>query len=273
MYRQSDRAPKSPTVIEYSSRWIRPGFMLLGFILLLFGIWALAGLHATHIACSRTADRGACHVRRYGLIRSLQVDLPESEIASLEVTVRTSSKGAKHAEVRLTTTPESGHGVIELETGMWGHVSPARAQEIRSSFIDFKQQRLDAFDAWLSLGPATNIVMTFFALLLGTMGVCLLREQLGQLRPIRVVVDHEREVVIVRRREVPFREIDTVMVEYGRALFWSSRKNEHVPGHRLVLVRRQGADIAVTRAFRAGARSEHEQARRALLHALKRDTA
>jgi uncharacterized protein (UPF0248 family) len=271
MYRENDRTPKAPTRIEYRSRIVRPGSFVLAFFLTLFALGIFAGMHATHMVCARANDEGSCHVRRYGLIRSLQVDLPIDEIASLDVVVRTGSKGSKYAEVRLATTPESGHGVIDLETGAWGHVDPAKAMEARSSFSAFKQGRIGSFDAWLTLGPGTNILMSLVSLMFGFIGVAILREQIGQLRPIRLVVDHQREVVILRGREIPFREIDAVTVEDGRALFWSSRKNEHIPGHRLLVVRRKGDSVAATREFRAGARNEHEQARKTLLRALGRD--
>ncbi|MCW5831844.1 MAG: hypothetical protein KIS78_05260 [Labilithrix sp.] len=269
MYRRNDRLPKPPTVLQYRTRWFRPWFVLVGTALITFGLVVLGGTHATRIRCARSGDEaGLCHVRRYALVGSIDVELSPNEIASFDVRIRTSSKGAKFAEVRLVTT--RGYGVIDLESGMWGSVRPDRAHDVAARFTAFQQQRVSAIDEWLSTGPFSNVVLSLGSLFLCALGGAMLREQLAQRRPIRLVVDHEREVVGIGKREIPFAEIDDVTVELGRAHFWSSRKNEHVPGHRLVVVRRFGDDVPATREFRAGDRGPHDGARKALLLALGR---
>jgi hypothetical protein len=273
MYRENDRAPKAPTVVEYESKRFRVGFFLLALLLLLIGLGMLAGCHFTQLKCSRTDDAtsGTCQVRRYGMIRSLDEELTAGEIASFDVKVRTGSKGSKYAEVRLFMTPESHRSTMELETGSWGHIDPSTALQARSDFLAFQSGRVPSVDLWLRPSLATMTLMSLFGLALLAIGVAMLREQLGQLRPVRIVLDHAREVVVVRKHEIPWREIADVTVEHGRALFWSSGKNEHVPGYRLVFVRRSGTAIPATKAFRAGDPNAHERAQRTVRRVLQLD--
>lgn len=271
MYRRSERAPKPPTVLEYRTRVFRPWFILVALAVVACGLVALgAGLRATHIVCTRSGDEaGSCRVRRYALFRSLDLTLSPSEIASLDVQVRHTSKGARYAAVHLVTT-SSTYGVVDLESGTWGHVAPESAEDVAARLHAFKAHRTSTVDEWLTSGPMSTAMVTLMSLLLAALGGAMLREQLAQRRTIRIVVDHEREVVAIGKREIPFDEIDDVTVEFGRAHFWSSRRNEHVAGHRLLIVRRFGDDVPATREFRAGDRGPHDGARRALLRAIDR---
>mgnify|MGYP001172754591 CR=1 FL=1 len=273
MYRKNDRASAAPTVVEYESKRIRPGYLLLGVVMLLFGLGAIGGLHFSHIECSRTADAdaGTCRVRRYGLFRSLDEQLSPSEVASFDVQVRTGSKGGKYAEIRLYMTRESHRNTIALETGAWGQVDPAKALEARSRFMAFQNRTTRSIDVWLSPSIAGWILITAFGLTLTAIGIACLREQLIQLRRIRIAVIPEREVVVVRGKEIPWSEIEDVKVAHGRALFWASGKNEHVPGFRLVFILRSGTDIPATPDYRAGDPNAHERARKTILLALGRD--
>jgi hypothetical protein len=273
MYRENDRATKPPTVIEYESKRVRVGFFFLALLLLLIGLGMFAGCHLTHVECSRSDDAvsGTCHVRRYGMVRSIDEELTAGEIASFDVRVRTGSKGSKYAEVRLFMTPESHRSTMELETGSWGHVDPSTALQARSDFMAFQSGRVRSVDLWLRPSLATMTLMSLFGLGMFAIGVAMLREQLGQLRKVRIVLDHAREVVVVRKHEIPWREIADVTVEHGRALFWSSGKNEHVPGYRLVFVRRSGTAIPATKEFRAGDPNVHARAQQTIRRVLRLD--
>ena len=270
MYRQNDRPARPPTVLQYRPRLFRPWSILVALLVLGVGIVSLGGLRATRIVCARSGDEaGACNFRRYALVRSLDLTLSPNEIRSFAVEARRTSKGASYAEVSLVTTT-STYGTVDLESGTWGHVTPERAHDVAARFRAFQEHRTSTMDEWLTTGSMSAAMMMLMTLLMFGLGGVMLREQLAQRRSIRVVVDHEREVVLVRKREIPFAEIDDVTVELGRAHFWSSRKNEHVTGHRLVVVTRFGDDVPVTREFRAGERGPHDGARRALLRALGR---
>ena len=270
MYRQHARSKKPPTRIEYRTRWFRPWLLVIGLGLFIGGLVALGGHHATRLSCSRDGDeRGSCRVRRYALVGSLDIDVFADHIATLDVRIRTSSKGGKSANVYLVTTPSSGYGVVEVESGAWGNIHPERAFDARARIDAFKAGRIRAFEMWLTPGPS-SLALAFMGLVLLGFGGMVLREQIRQIRPIRIVVDHEREVVVLTQGEVPFNEIDDVTVELGRAHYWSSGKNEYIPGHRVVVVRKLGDDIPATKDFRAGDHRVHEGARKALLRALGR---
>ena len=271
MYRRNDRAKAEPTVVEYTSKRVRVGFLFLAVIIFLVGCGSLAGIHLTHLSCSRAdvAESGTCHVRRYGLIRSLDEHLSAGEIASFQVDIRTGSKGSRYAVVQLYATPQSHRSTLVLESGSWGHIEPSTALQARSDFMTFQAGHVSSVDVWMHPSIVGMVFMVIFGLALIAIGVAMLREQIVQLRPIRIVLDPEREVVLVGKHEIPWREIEDVKVEFGRALFWSSGKNEHVPGYRLVFVRRAG-NIPATKDFRAGEGSAHERAQKKILRALGR---
>lgn len=271
MYRQHARFKKPPTLIEYRTRWFRPWLIVVGLGLFVGGLVAVGGHHATRLSCSRAGDeRGSCHVRRYALVGSLDLDIFADHIATLDVKIRTGSKGGKFANVYLVTTPSSGYGIVDIESGTWGNVNPERALDARARIDAFKVGRVQAFEMWLTPGFNT-LALTLMGLVLLGIGGTILRDQIRQILPIRIVVDHEREVVVLSQHEVPFNEIDDVTVELGRAHYWSSGKNEYIPGHRVVVVRNFGDDIPATKDFRAGDHGVHDGARKALLRALGRD--
>lgn len=265
MYRRHEQGAKPPTIIEYRSHRVRPWYLVLAIFVIALGLAALTSLHATHIGCAN----GSCQVRRYGLYGAIDEQVPIDDIASFDVRVRSGSKGGKYAEVRLVMTPSSGRPNLDLETGAFGHVDPAKAENVRALFLAFEERRTP-FDTWLSLGPLTNVVMMLFGLGIFAMGVALLREQLVQLRTARIVVDHERQIVTVRNKVIPWNEIQETTVEAGRALFWSSGKHEYIVGHRLVIVLKSGVLLPVTQEFRAGNDDGPERARRELDRALGR---
>ena len=270
MYRQHARPGKPPTLIEYRTRWFRPWFLVIGLCVFVAGLVAVGGLHATRLSCARDGEEsGSCHVRRYALVESLDLDISTDHIARLDVHVRSGSKGGQYAELRLVTTPSSGYGIIDVESGIWGHIDPGKARNAQARIDAFKVHGLRGFEMWLTPGLG-NLALVLLSVAILTMGVVMLRDQLRQLRPIRIVVDHAREVVVVSKREIPFNEIDDITVELGRAHYWASRKNEYIPGHRIVVVRNFGDDIPATKDFRAGERGVHDGARKALLRALGR---
>ncbi len=273
MYRQNDRTKRSPIVVEYVSKRIRAGFLFLAVVIVAIGASMLGGMHASHVSCSRSAvlDNGICQIRRYGLTGSIDEVLPASDIASFEVTIRTNSKGRQYADTRLVMSRESHRSAIELETGSWSPIDPKDALAARSELESFQRGLAMSADIWLMPHLVTMAYMLAFGLGFIAFGVVSLREQLGQLRPIRIVIDPEREVVIMRRQEIPWSEIAHVDIEGGRALYWASGKNEYIPGHRLRFVRRSGPDIPATKEFRAGDPTAHERARRTILRALGRD--
>jgi len=67
---------------------------------------------------------------------------------------------------------------------------------------------------------------------------------------------------------VPFAEIDGVVLNRGRALFWASGKNEHVPGFRLVVMLKNGKSIPLTKDHRVGPQQIHDAAKKDILKAL-----
>lgn len=271
MYRSSDRSPRPPTKIEYQARWVRPGFLVIALLLPVLGLVMLGGLHATRLSCVRNGPaNGMCHIQRYALIGAFEIDVPLEDVSEIDTKIITGSKGSKRAELRLRSTGRPGMNAIDLETGPWGHVDPDKAYELQSRFFSFKQGATGSFDEWLTLGPATSKGATIFALILLAFAFAMLREQLGQLSSVRIVVDHDREVIVVRREEIPFGEIEDVTVEHGRAHFWSSHKHEHVPGFRVVIMRRNGKPVPATTTFRPGDSTPHELAREQLLRALRR---
>lgn len=271
MYRQSDQGEKPPTVIEYRSHRIRPWYLVLAIVVVMLGLGSLSSLHATHLVCTRGADPtgDSCLVRRYALFGAIDEQVPLADIASFDVRVRSGNKGGKYAEVRLLMTRTSGRHDLDLETGGLEHIDPAKAQDFRAMFLAFEERRIP-FDGWLSLGPLTSVVITLFGGVLLAMGGALLREQLVQLRAARIVVDHARQVVTVRDEVIPWNEIQETSVEAGRALFWSSGKNEYIVGYRLVIVLKSGVLLPVTTDFRAGDADPHERAGKALDRALGR---
>lgn len=273
MYRQSHRDARPPTVIEYRSYWLRHGFLVGGLFLLALGLGVFLQMHATHLTCTRSYvdEPGTCRIQRHALFGSYVREVSADEIDALEVIVRKGSKGGKYTELSLRMKP--GHGPdVDLESGVWGHVDLDDAYTIRRHFTPWLERRdPSTLEAWTSRGPITNVWTTVFSIGLAVLGVLMLREQLEQLRPIRIVVDHERGLVRVRGVEIPIAEIADVNVEVGRALFWSSGRGEHIPGHRLVIERQHGPSVCATRSYRAGHPRDHDRARKDLLTALGRE--
>jgi hypothetical protein len=271
VYRENVRPTKEPTRITYESKWVRPRFLFAGIAVLAVGLGMLGGIHATHLGCTRTGDDpGSCRVRRWSFVDPIDREIPAKDIARFDVRIVKGNKGGSHAELRLYLTTEGGGGVVDLERGLWGRVSPSDAETMRAEYLAFTTRKTASLDLWTSRGPLSNILTTLFSIGFIAMGIAFLREQLGQLRPIRIVVDHTREIVTFRRLEIPFEEIESVIVESGRALKWSSKKNEHVPGFRLVVLRATGVALPVTQGFRAGPRQAHELARKQILGAMGR---
>jgi hypothetical protein len=90
----------------------------------------------------------------------------------------------------------------------------------------------------------------------------LIRETVRQRSFITIVIDHDRRNVTIGGQDVGFDEIRMVGVDTGRALFWASGKNEHIPGYR-VFVALDGMRVFATKDYRAGpgntAEQEHER--------------
>jgi hypothetical protein len=267
MYRAAE-SPKPTATIAYHARRIRPGYLVVAFLFLLASIAVFCAFHATHFTCTRSSGTVAtCHARRYALVHRLDETVIASQIGRFDVQVLTGSKGAKYAEVRLALLDGR---VLELETGGWGHVAPDLAHDAESQFELFRAGSRRAVDAWLSLGVGSNVMIGVFGLVFGMVAFAIIREQTITLRPVRVTIDHARQVLVVRQQEIPFAELHDVRIEHGRALFWSSGKNEIVPGARLVFERKRGAPIPATKEFRAGDRAPHEMAQKRILQEIGR---
>jgi hypothetical protein len=267
MYRAQEQ-PRPPTTIIYTAQTIRPGYLFVALFALLVGLAIFSAFHLTHFTCRKVvASTSRCHVSRYAMVHRLDEDMDLAEIATFDVKLLSGSKGARYAEVRLI---KSDGSVLPLETGGWGHVSPDLAFEARSQFERFRGGVASSVDAWISLGFWSNLLITLFGCLFSVIASAIVREQLVTLRPVTVVVDHARSVIVIGKKEVPFAEITDVTVESGRALFWSSGKNEHVPGFRLLFLRQIGPPIPATKEFRAGERKPHEDARRRVLQEIGR---
>jgi hypothetical protein len=123
---------------------------------------------------------------------------------------------------------------------------------------------------WLSQQLASNIMLAAFGVLLIGFSAAIVREQVIQHRPITLVVDHDRGLLRVGGREIRIEDVKSVDVVYGRALYWSSGKNEHIPGYRIVVTTRSGNQVPATKDFRAGGHAHHERARDALLNAMSK---
>ena len=273
MYRTNARTSRLPTVIEYHSRLFRPGYVLLGLLFVVLGLFFFGSQRVSRIRCDRDGDAtgGACTVRRYGIAGGFEVDVPLDAVDTLDVRSFRSTKGAEHAKVVLRMKRGSGHRDLEIETSSWIGLSPEIAFEARAALIAFKARpSVPHLDVWLRRSVGSALMMALFALGIGALGVMLLREQCGQLRAIRVLVDHERGLVIVGKQEIAISKIKSIDVEFGRALYWSSGKHEHVPGYRIVITRRGGDKAAATKEFRAGDGAVHERARKDLLRAIGR---
>lgn len=267
MYRSpAAQTPTPPTVVEYVSKLVRYRVYFFALLIALFGGGMVMSLHAAKLRCDRAAN--VCELHAYGIApREREIVIPADNVASLHVEVRTGSKGGKYAVVSLLT--RSGEA-IDVSSPFLGHFSVDESQTAASELASFLQnEEIASFEVWITQGTWTYIMCTAFALGVFALAYVMVREQVRQHRPIRVVVDHDRHLLLIGGREVATRDIASVIVEQGRALFWSSGKNEHIPGWRLVVRTKSiGEEIPATKDFRAGRHADHEHARKQILKAL-----
>jgi len=262
MYRASAKEPRPPTVIRYRSYRIRPFYLLLACVFVAIALGTFCLVRFSRIAC----DGAECTAERWAIVGSFTHHVSVEEIRSVDVRARVGSKGRRYAEisvVRVNGPP------IELARGSFMSVDPAKAHEVKSGLERHIARPEGHFETWVERG---NVAAALMAMLFGFLGGAIIAEQIRQLRAIRLVVDHEREVLRLDRDEVPFDEIKDLQVDFGGALTWSSRRGEQVPGYRIVVHRKRGEDVYATRGYRAGSYEAHERARLDVLRALGRIT-
>lgn len=272
MYRRAARGPRPPTRIVYSSRHLRLGrALLLSVAMFLIGFAALGTCRISHVVCLRSEN--VCTIDAYGLVvgdRRQEVAL--DQVRNLDVEERTGSKGGRYALARLVLA--SGESVDVGGGGFVPHFDTDSASIARSEMTLFlADETREQADIWLRSGTVTLVFFLAFGVCAVVVPFFVMREQVRQLRPIEVVVDHDRQVVLLPRgrvREVPFDAIEDVEIESGRALYWASNKNEYIQGWRLAVVTKSDRHLPLTPDFRAGPHTDHEAARRRILVAMGR---
>jgi hypothetical protein len=274
VYRQSARAPATPTRVEYRSYEIRYRACLLALTLFALAVVVLSSVHATHLTCSRDATPPTCTLASYGVfVAERPRDVPLSEIRGMKVELYHGSKGGTYARAWLTTRTS---GLVDVSGGaLLATFDPADARAASASLDAFlAEPARPTLDVWISSGKIVSVFYVVFGGFLMVFSVAVAREQIVQLFPIRVVVDHARQAVALPRlrREVAVSSIEDVVLEDGDALRFSSGKNKRTPGWRLVVVLRDGTRVPLTKDFRAGSKLAHEHARRRILAALGKAT-
>ena len=269
MYRQTARTPTPPTRIAYVSKRVRIRGYPLALLFFAFGVALLASVFTTHLECPPTTTHPqTCVVTRYALftpLRTVEVDV--ATVTGVKVDIRKGSKGGTYALAYLVTT----HGEsVNLASGIVSHLSPDSAYSARDAVGAWLTEPRRGVDVWLSPSAASNIMMALFGVAMAWLTFVVLREQLRQLFAIVIEVDHDRGVVRLGGREVRVDEIHSVDVQPGRALFWASGKNEHVPGFRIVIATKHGKTVPATPDYRAGGHIDHERARDQVLAAIGR---
>ncbi len=267
MYRSpAAQTPTPPTVVEYVSKLVRYRVYFFATLIAVFGGAMLLMLHAVKLRCDRASN--VCELHEYGIaIREREIVVPADAIEQLHVEVRTGSKGGKYAV--MTLHMRSGE-TMAVSSPLLGHFSVDESQTAASELASFLQNEdISSFEVWITQGTWTYVMCTAFAIGIFVLAYVMVREQVRQHRPIRVVIDHDRHLLLIGGREIATRDIASVVVEQGRALFWSSGKNEHIPGWRLVVRTKSiGEEIPATKDFRAGGHADHENARKQILKAL-----
>jgi len=262
-----------PTVVEYHAKEIRPSALALGVFFVVLAVGFFAMLHTTTISCRRASEfaTARCTIDRTGL-RPIRAEVRAEAIESFDVRVVESKKHRRTAEVRLGLAPSYTPRVVDLETGFFGGgLDVASTLAARDRFLWFQSTPSEtAYDASLSLPALVKALFLLGGVVFAGVAAQVFREQLRQLRPVRVVVDHERDVLVLGKRTVPFADVRDVIVEQG--VIWSiaNRRGEHPPGYKIAVILQNFDRVAATREWRPGDWSLHEAARQRVLAAMGR---
>lgn len=260
---------KTPrTVIVYQARDVRVVAFLVAALSSLFAYGVLASVHTTTIACRRTNAVASCTVDRSG-IRPLHLVLPVDAITGFDV--QPSPKVLPTARVDLLIQGSSSSRFLELETSpLGGGIDIETASNARRRFLRFQNDPSQtAFDVSLSRSFPMKALLLLIGLALATLALRCVYEPLRELRPIRVVVDRQRRVIVIGKRIVPLDQVHDVIVEKGVIVPFVRRQGEaDPPGYRLVVVLKNDDEIPATREWRPGPRSVHEAARQRVLVAM-----
>ena len=274
MYRSPLRkAP--PTVIEYHAKDIRPSAFALAVFLAVLALGFFSAVHTTTISCRRASEYATarCTIDRTGL-RPFHAEVRAEAIERFDVRVVQSKNQRRTAEVRLWLAPTYTPRVVDLETGIFGGgLDLASTLAARERFVRFQAGPLESsYDATLSLPAFLKMLLLLGGALFAGVAGWAVYEQVRQLRPVRIVVDHEHQVVVIGRRTVPFAEVRDVIVEEGVIRAISNRKGERPPGYKISVILPSFDRIAATREWRPGSHGLHEVARQRVLQAMGRVT-
>lgn len=270
-----DRSPSRqapPTVIEYHARKLYPSVLVLAAMFAVIAVGILSLLHTTTIACRRTSEYATarCTVDRTGL-RPIRADLRAEAITAFDVRVEENQKRRRYAEVRLELAPSFTPRVLDLETGVFDGVDAETALAARDRFERFQSiPSMHAYDASLSMPIHLWWLLLGGGVLLAASACRIGYEQLRQLRPIRIVVDHEREVIVLGGRTVPLADVRDVILEQGVVQGLLMPRYGFTPGFKLSLILVNFDRITATRAWRPGSWGTHEAARERVLTAMGR---
>ena len=185
--------------------------------------------------------------------------------------VEENQKRRRYAEVRLELAPSFTPRVLDLETGVFDGVDTETALAARDRFERFQSvPSIRAYDASLAMPVHLWWILLVVGVLLAASACRIWYEQLRQLRPIRIVIDHEREVIVLGGRTVPLAEVRDVILEQGVVQGLSIPRHRSTPGFKLSLILLNFDRITATREWRPGSWGTHEAARERVLAAMGR---
>ena len=275
MYRHADsRSTTPPVVLRYRTQLVRYRVFAIAAVLVVVGFVSLLPLHYTRFRCVKDAQGvGFCELAPRSLLGGADPQtIPLDEIDKIDFVIRYGSKGHRYAEVLLHVRGGGNTPPRTIDLGGGRGTSGFDISEAESTIRRFEALRRapgpQSFDLWLGSGALQTGLMLLLALGFPVLAFVMVRETLAQRRWIEIAVDHDRRVVAIGGQEVSFDEIDDVGIDNGRALYWASGKNEHIPGYRIFVELVDRSRIFATRDYRAGELGEHERARFAQLREL-----
>jgi hypothetical protein len=258
------------TKVEYRATLVRVQGIVFAILAPLFGAALLSVLHATNVSCSRA--EASCTITSHSIFMPFRRHVvPLDEVVELAFDMKKSPKGGMYAEAWLVTKTL---GRFPLNDGiLTRRTEPGDANVAAGDLKAFLgDPHKPAVDVWLWSPTWGTVITTFFGFLVMLYAQAIVREQVAQLFPIRVFVDHDaKRLILPRRKTVAFDDVVEVGVQRGRALGWVSNKGEHIPGYRIIVRKKDGKVIPLTRDYRVGPAELHENAKNDILRAMGRD--
>jgi hypothetical protein len=265
VYRQADqRATTPPVVLRYRTYLTRIRVPLIAALLFALSIFFVGCIHGTHLVCTKAADtgHGQCSSMSYSGIGIHSETITIDRGDDLNVKLERGSKGSKWAIVTLRT---KAMGPVGIGNGSLtaNRFDPDIAYAASARFETFqKTASATTLDVWLRESVGINIVLVVLGCVFLAIVTAMIRETVMQRRWIKIVIDHDRRMVGIGGQEVGFDEIRLVGVDSGKALFWASGKNEHIPGYRVFVELMDGIRVFAHKDYRAGkgntAAQEHD---------------